>query len=130
MALNRIQGEMLEGNLLRNGEDLAVETDLLYLSPSTGRVGIHTNTPQDSVDIQGATWINNLKFNNSLITAVTGGADLVFDVGGDNISFSASHLKDVSDPIDPQDVVTLNYLLTKRPLSSGKILLKNAYWFL
>ena len=42
MAVGRISGPLLKSNLLRNGVDLAFETDLLYLDVSNSRVGIKT----------------------------------------------------------------------------------------
>jgi hypothetical protein len=44
MAVGRISGPLLSKNLLRDGVDLAFETDLLYLDVTTGRIGINTST--------------------------------------------------------------------------------------
>jgi hypothetical protein len=49
--LGRISGPMLTENLLRNGIDLAFETDLLYLNIVDGRVGINTDSPTYDLDI-------------------------------------------------------------------------------
>lgn len=43
MAVGRISGPLLAKNLLRDGVDLAFETDLLYLDVATGRIGINTS---------------------------------------------------------------------------------------
>ena len=53
MAVGRITGPLLKQNLLRNGVDLAFETDLLYLDVNNTRVGINTATPQYDLDING-----------------------------------------------------------------------------
>lgn len=44
MAIGRISGPLLAKNLLRDGVDLAFETDLLYLDVISGRVSINTST--------------------------------------------------------------------------------------
>ena len=42
MAIAKINGPMLQTNLLRHGIDFAVETDLLYFDVGNGRIGIQT----------------------------------------------------------------------------------------
>lgn len=88
-SLGRISGKALEANLLRNGIDLAVNTDLLYLkvSPVTGSlivppnqnedgdpnfgkpsstslpgtaIGINTNVPVYTLDVNSEANFNNL----------------------------------------------------------------------
>lgn len=49
MALGKISGGMLSSNLERDGNDLAFETDLLYLDVTNGRIGVNTNTPEHSL---------------------------------------------------------------------------------
>lgn len=44
-TVGRISGQMLEANLLREGEDLAFDYDLLYFNVNTGRIGINDDTP-------------------------------------------------------------------------------------
>jgi len=53
MAIGRISGPLLKANLLREGVDLAFETDLLYLDVVNSRVGIKTSTPQYDLDVNG-----------------------------------------------------------------------------
>jgi hypothetical protein len=54
MAIQRLPGNMLQSNLVRNGVDLAFETDLLYLDVVNGRIGIGTNVPQAyKLDVNG-----------------------------------------------------------------------------
>jgi Concanavalin A-like lectin/glucanases superfamily len=64
--LGRISGPLLKGNLLRQGVDLAFETDLLYLDVKNLRVGIKTATPQYDLDVNGTTRTTNLELTNSL----------------------------------------------------------------
>lgn len=76
--LGRISGPLLSADLLRQGVDLAFETDLLYLkvSPAISRdpnedgdgnpqagphaIGIHTDGPAYDLDILGTSNLNNL----------------------------------------------------------------------
>ena len=53
MAIGRISGPLLKENLLRNGTDLAFETDLLYLDVTNRRIGVKTTSPQYALDIVG-----------------------------------------------------------------------------
>jgi len=55
VAVGRISGPLLKSNLIRNGVDLAFETDLLYLDVNNARVGIKTANPQYALDINGTT---------------------------------------------------------------------------
>ena len=70
MAIGKIPGQMLNSNLQRNGEDLAVETDLLYVDVTNDRIGINTNTPSSSLQV------DNIKINGNLISASTGNVEL------------------------------------------------------
>jgi len=60
VAVGRISGPLLKANLLRQGVDLAFETDLLYLDVNNSRVGIKTATPQAELDINGSARIQTL----------------------------------------------------------------------
>jgi hypothetical protein len=51
----------LKANLLRDGIDLAFETDLLYLDVKNGRVGIKTTTPSNDLTINGTTRSTNIQ---------------------------------------------------------------------
>jgi len=71
MAVGRISGPLLSQNLLRNGVDLAFETDLLYLDVNNGQIGIKTSTPQYTLDVNGSarvigvTQLGNLTVSSS-----------------------------------------------------------------
>ena len=60
MAVGRISGPLLKANLLRQGVDLAFETDLLYLDVNNSRIGIKTSTPSAELDINGSARIQSL----------------------------------------------------------------------
>lgn len=67
MAVGRITGPLLKANLLRDGVDLAFETDLLYLNVTDGKVGINTApTSLDSYElgINGTTRTTDLEVTN------------------------------------------------------------------
>lgn len=53
MAIGRISGPLLKANLIRDGVDLAFETDLLYLDVNNSRIGIRSAAPQYTLDVQG-----------------------------------------------------------------------------
>ena len=63
-AIGRISGPLLKSNLIRNGIDLAFETDLLYLDVNNQRIGIRNATPQYELDITGTIRANNLRITN------------------------------------------------------------------
>ena len=66
MAIGRISGQLLKSNLLRSGENLAFETDLLYLDVVNSRIGIRTATPTVDLDVNGHTRSTNLTVDNQL----------------------------------------------------------------
>ena len=55
MALGRISGPLLKDNLLRDGINLAFETDLLYIDVNNDRIGINTAAPTTDLDVNGTT---------------------------------------------------------------------------
>ena len=67
MAVGRISGPLLKANLLRRGlletgeENLAFETDLLYIDVVNSRVGIKTASPTHDLTINGTTRTTNLE---------------------------------------------------------------------
>ena len=60
MAIGRISGPLLKANLLREGVDLAFETDLLYLDVVNGRIGINTTAPTHDLQVVGTARTTNL----------------------------------------------------------------------
>jgi hypothetical protein len=65
MAVGRISGPLLKANLLRQGVDLAFETDLIYLKvtdtdSANHRVGIKTNDPTHTLTVNGTSRTTNL----------------------------------------------------------------------
>lgn len=70
MAIGRISGPMLFSNLERQGIDLSVETDLLYIDVTNDRVGIRTSTPSAELTVNGDVVANNLSSTVSLFSTV------------------------------------------------------------
>jgi hypothetical protein len=60
MAIGRISGPLLKANLIRDGVDLAFETDLLYLDVTNSRIGVNTTTPVADLDVNGILRTNTL----------------------------------------------------------------------
>lgn len=66
MAIGRISGPLLKANLIRDGVDLAFETDLLYLDVVNSRIGVNTSSPSTDLDVNGTTRSTNLVVDNQL----------------------------------------------------------------
>ena len=78
MAVGRISGQLLKSNLLRNGVNLAFETDLLYIDVNNSRIGVKTATPQYPLDINGTARTTNLEVTNqAVINNITIGANTI-----------------------------------------------------
>ena len=53
MAITKVSGETLESNLIR-GQDLAFNTNLLYVDVANGRIGVKTDSPGNfALDVNG-----------------------------------------------------------------------------
>ena len=103
MALGRITGPLLKKNLLRQGVDLAFETNLLYLDVNNGRVGIKTASPTHDLQVAGTTRTTNLE--------VTTRADIAtFTIQGNTISSSSSTIN--LDPSGADPVVYQGTIVT------------------
>jgi hypothetical protein len=66
MAVGKITGEMLQNNLVRDGINLAFETDLLFLDVNNGRVGIKTSAPTHPLHVVGTARTQNVDVSNSV----------------------------------------------------------------
>lgn len=64
--LGRISGPLLARNLLRNGIDLAFDTDLLYLDVINGRIGVRTDSPTRELNVNSTTHTTNLIVDTQL----------------------------------------------------------------
>lgn len=66
MAIGRISGPMLQTNLERQGVDLSIETNLLYIDVTNDRIGVLTDTPTVALDVNGDIRADNLSLSGSL----------------------------------------------------------------
>ena len=83
MSVGRISGPLLRSNLQRT-DDLAFETDLLYINHSGNKIGIRTDAPTRTLQVNGTTrntasiiatnsaTFGNMMFENASISALTG----------------------------------------------------------
>ena len=85
MAVGRISGPLLKANLIRNGIDLAFETDLLYLDVNNQRIGVKTATPTHEIEVVGT-----IKSNNAIIPTQADIADIT--IQNNTISTTSSQL--------------------------------------
>lgn len=81
MAINRIAGQTLQSNLQRDGEDLAFETDLLYLDVNSSNVGINTASPSEALHVVGNILANNISAANLTGTLLTASQTNITQVG-------------------------------------------------
>jgi len=82
MGIGRVSGPMLQPNLVRQGTDLAFETDLLYLDVTNSRIGINQNTPGYSLDISGDLQVGNIELDTNTITTTNTDGNLILNANG------------------------------------------------
>lgn len=70
MAISRIAGQMLNSNLERDGVNLAVETDLLYIDVVNSRIGVNKSNPTEALDVSGNVLADNV-FSTELVSGNT-----------------------------------------------------------
>jgi hypothetical protein len=76
--IGRISGPILTSNLERDpGEDLAFETDLLYLDVTNSRIGLNKNNPTTALNINGYVKTTDLIVDNQAIFD-----NLIFNANG------------------------------------------------
>jgi len=109
--MNKIIGELLADNLVRNGSDLSFEGKLLYLDVNNASIGINTFTPSAtaSMDIVGPLQINSILIDDNTLTN-SDSTGFIFDLGLNDLSLTGSKIVDLQDPTDPQDAATLQYV--------------------
>lgn len=79
--LGRISGPLLRPNLIRDGVDLAFETDLLYLNVSGSKIGINNSSPTADLDVIGTTRTTDLQVSNQAVVGT-------FTISGNTIASS------------------------------------------
>lgn len=91
MAIGRISGAMLSADLDRQGTDLKFTTDsnsLLYLDFSNFRAGINTETPTETLTVDGSFSAAGIKFNSNTISTISPNSDLTVSPTG-NVQLGA-----------------------------------------
>ena len=98
MAISRIAGQMLQANLERDGNSLAIvntanSTPVLYLDVTNSLVGINTATPNSALEVVG-----NIRVGNVIIS----------NIG--NINVGNVNINNLVDPVQNQDAATKLYV--------------------
>jgi len=119
MASNvgKISGQMLRDDLLRNGVDLAFETDLIYLDVNSRRVGIKTSNPSHDLTVNGTTrtsllevlnsaTVGDIVIDNNQIYSTTGTLNLSPTIGGQVVYQSKLLIDDIQ--IQGNQIATVN----------------------
>lgn len=117
MAIGKISGPLLKENLIREGIDLAFETDLLYLDVNNRRIGIKTSSPTHDLTVNGTTRTNTLEvldsanigdlvLDNNQIYSTTGTLNLSPTIGGQVVYQSKLLVDDIQ--IEGNQIATVN----------------------
>jgi len=86
MAVGRISGPLLKANLERNGIDLAVETDLLYIDVTNNRIGVKQSSPAYTLDVNGT--IHSSRIETDFLTVADN-----YNIGNVNITSTVANLE-------------------------------------
>jgi hypothetical protein len=127
MAVGRISGPLLKANLLRNGVDLAFETDLLYLDVNNLRIGIKTNNPTHDLHVDGTTRTQILEATTSAVVGQTTISGSTISTTNNQLNLSPAgtaavvyQKKAVIDSIDLENnSITVNQLNTDLELEAN-----------
>jgi len=131
-TLGRISGPLLKSNLVRDGVDLAFETDLLKLDVTNRRIGINTVSPNYDLDVDGTANTTNLIVDTTLTIGnftVTGNtissnlSTITFDPSGDEPTIYHAKL-DVDDLRITGNVIsstTSNASIDIQPNGTGQV---------
>jgi hypothetical protein len=132
IEFGRISGPLLARNLDRDGDDLAFETDLLYLSvvdPSTPLktvgIGINTDAPNRPLTVNGTTRVSDLIVTTLLETTnrFSISTNRIQNLYNDNIYIQPDQLTDPS--IELVKIGTRNYGTSTNYLNVSDKLIEN-----
>ena len=113
--LGRISGPILTPNLERDpGEDLAFETDLLYLDVTNSRIGLNKNNPTTDLNINGYVKTTDLIVDNQAILD-----NLIFNANG-TISTVVGAIN--ISPAGAGAVINLDRVLTAQLEINGNVI--------
>jgi len=131
MAIGRISGQLLKSNLLRAGENLAFETDLLYLDVINSRIGIKTATPNADLDVNGTIRsttaqvddylnVGTLNFNGSTINS-SGTINFTAAAGQATVYHSKLQIDDLQISGNTISTMVSNSPIELNPNGSGSV---------
>ena len=130
-TVGKINGQMLENNLLRNGVDLAFDTDLIYLDVDNGRIGINTDTPFRPLLVNGTLSSTNIlvdtgtisDFSFALNTITNNASEILISATGPGATIIAGGIKTDSISIDADGIKSLrsNEDIDLTPAGAGEI---------
>ena len=107
-VLGKVAGPMLKDNLLRNGTDLQIDTDLVYFDVINRRVGIYNTMPGNTLSVNGSVLASNIYINNNQITSVSGNLYLNSLYG--NVNVNGLRIVNLGMPVQPYDATTKLYV--------------------
>jgi len=108
--LGKVAGTMLKDNLLRNGTDLQIDTDLVYFDVLNRRVGIYNTSPGNTLSVNGSFTASNIYVDNNKITSLSGNLFLYSTYG--IIDASNQRIGNVATPTQPYDATNKLYVDT------------------
>lgn len=131
-SIGRISGPLLKSNLVRDGVDLAFETDLLYLDVTNARIGVNTSRPTTDLDVNGTTKtttirvddtasIANLTFTGNSITSSTNVVDFTASGNEPTVYHARLAVDDFEIQGNTISTVNSNSNIEIRPNGSGTI---------
>ena len=135
MAVGRISGQLLKDNLIRSTlpvaeQNIAFETDLLYIDIINSRIGVKTTSPQFPLDVVGTIRTTNLEvpgvstINNLTLTAssITTSAPILSLASPDKILYNnAIIVDDFEISGNAIEITTSNENLELRPNGTGRV---------
>jgi cytoskeletal protein CcmA (bactofilin family) len=111
--LGRISGPILKDNLLREGVDIAFETDLLYIDVNNDKIGIRNNTPGSDLHSP------NIRTTNIIVDTLAQIDDITIQPAGNitpsfgDINFNPTRSVVVPGTLKTVDVkISNNYIAT------------------
>ena len=132
-TVGKISGQMLESNLLREGEDLAFDTDLLYLNVNTNRIGINNDTPFRTLLVDGTTRTTDLIVDNPFSledltfsgSTISSASNLFLSASGPEPTITTKRLETANLYIDGNSIVSkiLDGDINLVPAGAGSVIL-------
>jgi len=122
MAIGRISGPMLYGNLDRQGVNLAFDGTLLYLDVTNRYVGVNTSTPGYALDVVGTANVGNVITTSGVYwsNGVSYGSSFASTYGNTQV---AAYL-----PIYTGNISAGNISVTKQVQANTLVTTSGVYW--